>query len=88
MDFNSLVGYLTSLAMLYAWTLFAAGMFALGERFCRNFFATKAAGGKPRQGSGQRLTELSARGALRRIAAAVFSFQDNLALCGRLREAT
>ena len=38
MDFNSLVGYLTSLALLYAWTLLAAGMFALGERFCRNFF--------------------------------------------------
>ena len=38
MDFNSLLNYLTSLALLYAWTLFAAGMFALGERFCRNFF--------------------------------------------------
>jgi hypothetical protein len=38
MDFNSLVGYLTSLAMLYAWTLLAAGIFALGEKFCRNFF--------------------------------------------------
>ena len=38
MDFNSLVGYLESLALLYAWTLLAAGMFALGERFCRNYF--------------------------------------------------
>ncbi len=38
MDFNSLVGYLESLALLYAWTLLAAGLFALGERFCRNFF--------------------------------------------------
>jgi hypothetical protein len=41
MDFNSLVGYLTSLAMLYAWTLFAAGLFALGERFCRSFFGQR-----------------------------------------------
>ena len=39
MDFSSLLNYLTSLAMLYAWTLFAAGMFALGERFCRGLFA-------------------------------------------------
>jgi hypothetical protein len=39
MDFNSLLNYLTSLAMLYAWTLFAAGMFALGEMFVRGIFA-------------------------------------------------
>jgi hypothetical protein len=38
MDFNSLLGYLTSLAMLYAWTLFAAGTFALGEKGCRILF--------------------------------------------------
>jgi hypothetical protein len=38
MDFNSLMGYLQSLALLYAWTLFAAGAFALGERFCRGIF--------------------------------------------------
>jgi hypothetical protein len=39
MDFSSLMNYLTSLALLYAWTLFAAGMFALGEKFCRSLFA-------------------------------------------------
>jgi hypothetical protein len=38
MDFNSMLGYLTSLAMLYAWTLFAAGAFAVGERVCGNLF--------------------------------------------------
>jgi hypothetical protein len=41
MDFNSLLGYLTSLALLYAWTLFAAGVFALGERFCRGILAQR-----------------------------------------------
>jgi hypothetical protein len=54
MDFNSLMGYLTSLAMLYAWTLFAAGMFALGEKICRNVFPQRqpaASGAKdPRNG--------------------------------------
>jgi hypothetical protein len=47
MDFSSLMNYLTSLALLYAWTLFAAGVFALGERTCRNLFAQRrpAAGG-------------------------------------------
>jgi hypothetical protein len=38
MDFSSLLNNLTSLALLYAWTLFAAGLFALGERFCRGRF--------------------------------------------------
>jgi hypothetical protein len=41
MDYNSLIGYLESLALLYAWTLLAAGLFALGERFCRNFFGQR-----------------------------------------------
>jgi hypothetical protein len=41
MDFNSLLGYLTSLALLYAWTVFAAGLFALGEKFCRSLFASR-----------------------------------------------
>jgi hypothetical protein len=41
MDFQSLMGYLTSLALLYAWTLFAAGMFTIGERICRSLFARK-----------------------------------------------
>ncbi len=45
MDFNSLMNYLTSLALLYAWTLFAAGMFALGERCCRSVFARQPAAG-------------------------------------------
>jgi hypothetical protein len=40
-DFSSLLNYLTSLALLYAWTLFAAGMFALGEKFCRELFAQR-----------------------------------------------
>jgi hypothetical protein len=31
MDFNSLVNYAQTLAMLYAWTLLAAGAFAIGE---------------------------------------------------------
>jgi hypothetical protein len=43
LDLNSLLGYLTSLGMLYAWTLFAAGAFALGERACRSLFAKQAA---------------------------------------------
>lgn len=41
MDFSSLQNYLTSLGLLYAWTLFAAGVFALGERIFRNLFAPK-----------------------------------------------
>jgi hypothetical protein len=43
MDLNALLGYLTSLAMLYAWTLFAAGMFALGERICRSLLQRQPA---------------------------------------------
>jgi hypothetical protein len=43
LDFNSVLGYLTSLATLYAWTLFAAGAFALGERICRSLFANQPA---------------------------------------------
>jgi hypothetical protein len=38
---DSLKNYLTSLALLYAWTLFAAGMFALGEKICRDLFAQR-----------------------------------------------
>jgi hypothetical protein len=45
MDFNSLMNYLTSLALLYGWTLFAAAMFALGERCCRSVFARQPAPG-------------------------------------------
>jgi hypothetical protein len=41
MDLNSLQNYVTSLGMLYAWMLFAAGVFALGERICRNVFPRK-----------------------------------------------
>ena len=32
MDFSSFVPNIESLALLYGWTLFAAAMFALGER--------------------------------------------------------
>jgi hypothetical protein len=41
MDFSTLKNYVASLALLYAWTLFAAGLFWLGERFCRGLFAQK-----------------------------------------------
>ncbi|HEY4404935.1 MAG TPA: hypothetical protein VGN55_09790 [Xanthobacteraceae bacterium] len=41
MDFSSFMNYVTSLALLYAWTLFAAGAFALGERFFRGLFAQR-----------------------------------------------
>jgi hypothetical protein len=41
MDFSSLQNYLTSLGLLYAWTLLAAGVFALSEKFCRSLFAQK-----------------------------------------------
>jgi hypothetical protein len=53
MDFNSLVGYATSLALLYAWTLLAAGMFALGERFCRNFFGQRQPAASPAKDPGK-----------------------------------
>jgi hypothetical protein len=49
MDFSSMLGYVSSLAMLYAWTLFAAGLFALGERVCRSVFAP----GRPAAGGDQ-----------------------------------
>jgi hypothetical protein len=41
-DFSSLLGNVESLAFLYAWTLAAAGVFALGEEIVRNFTARKA----------------------------------------------
>jgi len=41
MDLSSLLGYLTSLALLYGWTLFAALLFASGEKFCRSLFAQR-----------------------------------------------
>jgi hypothetical protein len=54
MDLQSLKNYLTSLALLYAWTLFAAVAFSLGEKLCRNLFAQErpAPGGakSPAQG--------------------------------------
>ena len=45
MDLNSLMNYATSLALLYGWTLFAAGMFALGERCWSSVFARQPAPG-------------------------------------------
>lgn len=45
MDFSSFMNYVTSLALLYGWTLFAAGMFALGELCCRSVFARQPAPG-------------------------------------------
>ena len=41
MDYNSLKNYVTSLALLYAWTLFAAAAFALGEKFFSGLFAQR-----------------------------------------------
>jgi hypothetical protein len=38
---DTLLNYMSSLALLYAWTLFAAGMFALGEKVCRDLFAQR-----------------------------------------------
>ena len=38
MDLNSLLGYATSLGLLYGWMLIAAGLFAVGERLCRGMF--------------------------------------------------
>jgi hypothetical protein len=41
MDPNALLNSLTSLALLYGWALFAAAVFALGERACRSLFAQR-----------------------------------------------
>jgi hypothetical protein len=41
MDFNALENYLTSLAFLYAWTLFAAVAFSFGEKICRGLFVQR-----------------------------------------------
>ena len=39
MDFNSLLNYAYTLAMLYAWTLFAASAFAIGETIIHRAFS-------------------------------------------------
>jgi hypothetical protein len=41
-DFSSLQGNAESLAFIYAWTLLAAGVFALGEKVVAGFAARKA----------------------------------------------
>jgi hypothetical protein len=41
-DFSSLLGNAESLAIIYAWTLLAAGVFALGEKVAAGFAARKA----------------------------------------------
>ena len=41
MDFNALKNYATALVLLYAWTLFAAVAFSLGEKVCRGFLPRK-----------------------------------------------
>jgi len=38
MDITAFTNYLTSLALLYGWALFAAAIFALGERAYRKVF--------------------------------------------------
>lgn len=42
MDVNSLLNYSYTLAMLYAWTLFAAGAFAIGEMIVHRAFSRQA----------------------------------------------
>jgi hypothetical protein len=41
-DFSSLLNNIESLAFLYAWTLLAAGVFALGEKVVAGYAARKA----------------------------------------------
>jgi hypothetical protein len=53
LDLNSLLGYLTSLGTLYAWTLFAAGAFALGERACRSLLAKQPAPSRAGESAGR-----------------------------------
>ena len=76
--------------MLYAWTLLAAGMFALGERFCRNFFARQPAAGSPAKDPAQELMRsigIARRSALPRRGAVFLKRCSTL--CGQdLREAT
>jgi hypothetical protein len=43
MDLSSLLGYLSTLALLYAWTLIAAGAFSVGETIARGGFARRSA---------------------------------------------
>jgi hypothetical protein len=42
MDFSSLLNNVESLAIIYSWTLLAAGTFWLGERIVAGFAARKA----------------------------------------------
>jgi hypothetical protein len=42
MDLNSLLNYAQTLAVLYAWTLVAAGAFAIGETVARRAFSRRA----------------------------------------------
>jgi hypothetical protein len=41
-DFSSLLGNAQSLAIIYAWTFAAAGVFALGEKVVAGYTARKA----------------------------------------------
>jgi hypothetical protein len=50
MDFNSVLNYAYTLALLYAWTLFAAGAFAIGERIVHRAYSRQAS----RPGAGDR----------------------------------
>jgi hypothetical protein len=45
MDLNSLLNYAQTLAVLYAWTLVAAGAFAIGETVARRAFSRRASSG-------------------------------------------
>jgi hypothetical protein len=53
LDFGTLLGYLETLALLYAWTFVAAGAFAVGEmifgggRALRGEPGSDASGGRP-----------------------------------------
>jgi hypothetical protein len=43
MDANALLGYASTLALLYAWTLIAAGAFAVAESVARGSLAKRSA---------------------------------------------
>jgi hypothetical protein len=43
MDANALLGYASTLALLYAWTLIAAGAFAVAESVARGGLARRSA---------------------------------------------
>lgn len=47
LDFGWWLGYIETLAMLYAWTLIAAGAFAVGESLIRKHRPARERAGNP-----------------------------------------